>query len=82
MTFSDEFPILEDRVETTSSSSQTADNALEMQHIYTTARAVELVTEALQLSSGLSRLTERAEELERNLKDAIEETEGTDPAAV
>lgn len=82
MTFSDEFPILEDRVETTDSSSQTGDNALEMQHKYTTARAVELVTEALQLSSGLSRLTERAEELERNLKDAIEETEGTDPAAV
>lgn len=44
-------------------------------HKYTTARAIELVTEALQVSAGLSRLTSKAEELERSLKDAIEASE-------
>ena len=82
MTFSDKFPILEDRVKTTSSSSLSEDDTLRIQHRYTTARAVQLVTEALQLSARLSRLTVRAQELERDLKDVIEETEGTDPAAV
>jgi predicted ATP-grasp superfamily ATP-dependent carboligase len=47
----------------------------EDQHKYTTARAIELVTEALQISAGLSRLTSKAEEMERNLKDVIEAKE-------